>query len=93
MTTPIEIGTGATIYGYTDRYAATVIKATRCTVTLQRDKSIRIDGNGMSECQEYRYEADPDGDVETFRLVGDRWVHKGTRASVGTRCAYHDFSF
>jgi hypothetical protein len=92
-TNEIKIGDGATIYGWTDRYPATVIKATACTVTLQRDKAIRVDDHGMSELQDYRFEPDPAGEVETFRRTARGWFHKGTRATIGERRAYHDFSF
>lgn len=55
------------------RHAGTVIKVTRCTVTVQEDKAIRTDTNGMSESQTYTYEPDPKGAVHVFRKTKNGW--------------------
>lgn len=103
--TPIAIGTGATVTVYTDRYAATVIASTPSTVTLRKDKAIRIDDNGMSECQDYRYEPDPNGTITKatrrtlpngeviWKTVGVATTERGGRVTFGERRTYHDFSF
>lgn len=67
----VQVGDGITICYYTDREAGTIIKRTKNTITYQQDKAIRIDDNGMSDCQEYRYERDPNGKVEVYH-----WSHK-----------------
>lgn len=96
----VEVGDGATILHWTDRTACTVI----CVdpkgkwITVQEDKAIRTDSNGMSECQEYRFEANERGSLKTFSLrKNGQWVERGqkggSRLSVGRRSAYHDYSF
>ena len=47
------IGMGATILGYTDRHAATIVDVSKTgkVVWIRQDKATRIDSNGMSEAQ------------------------------------------
>lgn len=53
-----EVGKGATLLHYTDRSAFEVVSVSPDgkRVTLQGCKAIRVDTNGMSDAQEYRYE-------------------------------------
>lgn len=88
-----KVGDGATICMWSDRQACTVIKVTRCTVTVQEDKAIRTDTNGMSECQTYRYEPDPDVATYVFRKTKNGWKSKGLGLLIGVRCHYYDYSF
>jgi len=64
-------GDGATLLGWTDRHAATVICVMmvnkKHTVSVQRDMAIRTDKNGMCESQEYEYKRDPSGQIVHFR--------------------------
>lgn len=54
----------------------------------------RTDDNGMSECQSYRYEPDPAGAEHVFyRNQRGGYQGHGTRLALGTRSAYHDYSF
>lgn len=64
-----EVGMGATILSWTDRYAATVIAwdAKKGILTVRRDTATRIDKNGMSDAQEWTYEPNPEGALYTFR--------------------------
>lgn len=89
------VGMGATVLCWTDRHAATIIKVTPKTVTVQRDHAIRIDQNGMSESQTYRYEPNPNGEIQAFRMTrrGLRHGHSGNGLLIGDRREYHDFSF
>lgn len=95
-----EVGDGATICHWTDRTACTVIGVSPSgkTVTLQADRAIRTDKNGMSDAQTYRYERDPEGHVRKARLLGTSrarragWYSGGERVVPGRR-AHHDFSF
>lgn len=91
----VRMGDGATVCGWTDRKAATVIHATPSTITVQMDRSTRIDSNGMSDCQDYSYEPDINGSVITFRKnKKGQWKSKGgSYLSLGRRSTYHDFSF
>lgn len=90
-----KVGDGATILMWTDRHAATIVKVTPCTVSVQRDKAIRTDANGMSESQSYRYEPDPDAEVEVFRKTKRGWRKSGGGAAllIGDRDEYYDYSF
>lgn len=95
------VGMGATILHWTDRTACTIIavnaKGTR--IMVQQDKAIRVDNYGMSDSQDYRYEADRDGCSFEFSLRDNgRWVRVGdskggSTLSIGHRDQYHDYSF
>jgi hypothetical protein len=89
------VGMGATILMWTDRHAATIVKVTRTQVHVRRDKATRTDKNGMSESQEYTYEADPTATVEIFRKTKRGWraTGGGKGLRIGDRREYHDFSF
>ena len=97
MTQP-DIGMGATEIGWTDRRPYTVIaideSGKRCTV--QEDTATRTDDNGMSDVQEYHYEANPQGMTRILSLRADgRWREVGgtTIFHIGTRRKYHDYGF
>lgn len=92
------IGLGATICYYTDRDPATVIEvsATGKRIVIQEDKATRIDNNGMSECQQYRYDPDPNGKIHTATLRKDgtyRLTGSKVLISLGKRNRYFDYSF
>ncbi len=98
----ISIGAGATIRGYTDRYAATVIEVSKSKtrITTRRDHAKRTDTNGMSEIQTYEFSPDEHGREETFTLrKNGKWHCKGTPLKdqyivvIGVRDHYFDFSF
>lgn len=88
-----KVGDGATICMWSDRHACTIIKVTRCTVTVQEDKAIRTDTNGMSESQTYSYEPDPNGATYVFRKTKSGWKSKGVGLLIGVRRHYYDYSF
>ena len=95
-----EVGMGATILGWTDRYAATIIEVLPRQVTVQYDHATRSDTNGMSDAQAYEYTPNPHGRKETYTLrKNGRWVRKGEslkdggRLAIGYRDHHHDFSF
>ena len=104
-TRPIAVGMGATVMGYTDRRAATVIAVSPSghKVTVRLDKATRTDTNGMSEDQTYDYAPDPEGEVKVFyrdrnyRIAGEKHGYgnraKGGRLMLGCRRSYHDYSF
>lgn len=91
----VKVGDPCTILHWSDRTPATIIKVTPKTVTVQEDKYKRIDKNGMSDCQEYEYERDPNGSTKTFRLTKRGWTGKGGHPSlsIGYRERYYDYSF
>jgi len=90
-----KIGMGCTMLSYTDRHAGTIVKMTPKSITVQEDKAIRLDKNGMSESQQYEFAADPNGRRETFRLRknGEYVSTGGRRLLIGKRDKYHDYSF
>lgn len=90
----VGVGDGATVLGWTDRHAATVIKVTPKTVTVREDTAIRTDARGMTEWQDYRYEPNPDGRVHVYRWTKKGWRSKtGGGVAFGVRNEYYDYSF
>ena len=107
---PID-GMGATILCWTDRHAATIIcvdkSHTQTLLWVREDKATRTDKNGMSECQSYDFEPNPNGRVLTFRQTkSGGWEEvevnqktgrlnkvDGHGLRIGERAEYRDFSF
>ena len=79
MTTSISkvpnVGDGATLCYWSDRYPATVISVERkgksVIATVQEDRATRIDANGISESQTYEYSRNEDGSKTIFRSRND----------------------
>jgi len=71
------VGMGATILGWSDRHAGTIVNVFDVRgvkhISVQRDISKRIDKNGMSDSQTYEYSPNTQGPVNTFRFRNDRW--------------------
>lgn len=90
-----EIGMGCTVLQWTDRRAATIIKMTAKTITVQEDTVKRTDSSGMSETQSYEYERNENGAIHIFRLTKRGWRESGGGSGllIGDRQAYHDYSF
>jgi hypothetical protein len=109
-----HVGMGATILAWTDRYPGTIIKlsttkTSQTVVDVQQDKATRIDSNGMSECQSYSYEANPEGRIWRFRqkktggwkeVTFNQRTGRFNKAEgggyglrIGERAKYHDYSF
>lgn len=100
-----EVGMGVTVMMYTDRKAGTIrdvhVNGKRFWFTI--DKAIRTDKNGMSECQDYTYEDQPNSQIyEAYLNKHGVWKIRnkkngpglgGTGLAIGYRRAYHDFSF
>lgn len=98
-----KVGEGATINFWSDRQAATIIKVTKCSITVQRDKAILnpnfkpefIIGGFSAHCtnqseQSYTYEMDETGQTYTFR-----WSKKhcsyGTPGNLTLSKGRHEF--
>ena len=93
-----KVGDGATVQLGSDQYPYTIIwiNGTGTRLTLQQDKSIRLDNNGMSDCQSYDYIKDLDGEIIDVSLRKDgkyRVSNSKQRVTLGVRRKYHDFSF
>lgn len=92
----VQVGDGVTICYYTDREAGTIIKRTKNTITYQQDKAIRIDDNGMNDCQEYRYERDPNGKIEVYHWSNKYGCFRNSKNHLYViygRHEYFDYSF
>ncbi|MBK7864346.1 MAG: hypothetical protein IPJ65_38250 [Archangiaceae bacterium] len=97
---PATVGEGATEYCYSDRHAYTVVAVSPSgkACTVRRDIVKRQDTAGMSECQTYTFEADPQGNTYDLRLnKKGQWVKKGQPKGnvfvMGLRSEYYDYSF
>lgn len=99
---------GCTVTAYTDRYPATVIELAYNVVWVREDKATRMDRNGMSDSQRYRYSRNPKGRRWMFkRDRSGRWREAyvsqktgrvnmsegGNGLLLGHRDAHHDYSF
>ena len=93
------VGDGATMLYWTDRQACTVVEVSPKRIVVQEDKATRTDNLGMSDCQSYSYERNPNGAKYTFTLRNNgRWVRQGDTKRgqgirFGTRDQYHDYGF
>lgn len=93
-----EIGMGATEHLWSDRHAYTITEVSPSfkSITIQADRSRRVDQNGMSECQHYEFTPNPEGPTRVARLCTDGHFHIGGKhgnlISIGYRDAYYDFT-
>ena len=68
------VGMGVTECCYTDRHPYEIIEVKDSKHIVVRALGYeRIDTNGMSECQEYRYFSKPDGAIVHLTLRNGRW--------------------
>lgn len=91
-----EPGMGCTFFHYTDRSCGTVVRisASGKTVWVKADRAVRIDKNGMSECQHYRYERMEGPAIRVSLRKDGQWRDtSGMKVAFGFRDAYHDYSF
>lgn len=92
----VKVGDGITLLLYSDSNAYTIIKRTEKTLTIQRDRAIRTDKNGMSDCQSYRYEPNKNGAIKTIHWSNkhQRWnAPQGYRGIWLGRHEYFDYTF
>jgi hypothetical protein len=93
---PPSVGMGVTLLHYTDRSPATIVRVSSSgrVAWIQEDTATRTDKHGMSECQTYSFEANPNNPVVRINLTKKGWkVANGPRVRLGHREKYHDFSF
>lgn len=97
-----EIGMGATVLMWSDRYAATVVGVSQSgkRLVVQEDRAEPLLPSGPGLVQNYRITPNPDGRLTTFTLrQNGQWVAKGSamqtgmRLALGYRDSYHDYSF
>lgn len=92
---PVE-GMGVTRLDYTDRHPGTirrVLSPSRILVTM--DHCTRIDNNGMSEMQKYKFETVDGPLIEVTLRKDGRWRKRKSNEvfALGYRSRYHDYSF
>jgi len=102
-----QVGMGATLLSWTDRYPATVVEWDGKIIAVTEDDYVRTDKNGMSESQEYEFTPNPNRARQYFRREKNgSWVSirkneetgRWNRTEcggliVGFRKKYHDYSF
>jgi hypothetical protein len=103
----VEVGDGVTVCLYSDRHAGTVIKRTKCTITVQRDKATLnpdfkpevVAGGFAGHCtnqdeQTYTYERDSKGSIETYRWSEKRGIFQNDSIKViNGRREFYDYNF
>jgi len=93
-----KVGMGVTEVMYSDRHPYTVVAIlSPRRIKVQPDKATRIDHNGYSESQEYKYEPQPDSPSVILRLnKHGKWKREGDPQGatylIGVREEYYDFS-
>ena len=103
-TIEVKVGDGATMAYYSDRKACTIVEIANngSYIKVQRDKAIRIDNRGMSDCQDYDFERDVNGDIYTFKRTrkdknvytdNGKYTDYGVKLWFGFRSEYYDYSF
>jgi len=99
----VKVGDGVTIHLWSDAHAATVIKVTASTITVQHDKATLdpnfkpewIPGGFAGHCtnqdeQTYTYERNPNGHIETFRW-SKKYGRYGTYGNPWLSKGRHEF--
>lgn len=96
------VGMGATEYCWSDRHAYEIIEVKDARhITVRAYDCRRTDNNGMSECQDYEYVSNPDGEIcHLFLTQKGVWRERyGNRKlgcnrwGIGHAEEYYDYSF
>lgn len=103
-----KVGDGATVYLYSDSHAGTIVKVTKCTVTVRRDKATLdpnfkpefIPGGFCAHCtnqdeQKYTYEPNENGELTTVRWSKkyNRYGQPGDIRLGKGRHEFYDYNF
>jgi hypothetical protein len=108
--TPVnaKVGDGATVNLWSDRYAGTIAKVTKATITIRRDKAIKdpnfkpefIPGGFVAHCtnqseQAYTYEPDENGNLTTiyWSKKYNRYGTPGNLTASKGRHEFYDYNF
>jgi hypothetical protein len=101
------VGMGVTMLSWTDRDAGTIVEVNmkKRYIAVTEDRAERIDNNGISESQEYKFTPVLDGHLNYYRKdkkgqwrrcyhnQNGRLVFGTGGLIVGRREKYYDFSF
>lgn len=103
-----KVGDGATVNLWSDRHAGTIVRVTRTTVTVRRDKATLnpefkpnfVIGGFAAHCtnlgdQEYTYEPDEQGDETTIRWSNkyQSYGRPGNLTLSKGRHEFYDYNF
>ena len=103
-----KAGDGATICLFSDRWACTIVKVTKCTVTVRRDKATLCEefkpefvaGGFSAHCtnnyeQAWTYEPDENGSLYTFYWSKkyNRYGQPGNLTLRKGRTEFYDYNF
>lgn len=105
----VKVGDGVTMHLWSDAHAGTVVKVTKTSVTVQRDKATRdpnwkpemIAGGFAGHCtnqdsQTYTYEQDPNGELVKFNWSKKYSQFKNTKRGQSLtmgRREFYDYNF
>ena len=104
----VSVGQGATINYWSDRHAGTIVKVTKCSITIQRDTAILspdfspqfILGGFSAFCtnqreQKYTYEPNDSGELVTIRWSKkyNRYGRPGQISASKGRHEFYDYNF
>ena len=109
----VKVGMGVTFLSWTDRNPGTIFRVfpvgNATIIECRQDDYVRVDKNGMSECQDYVYKIRPGGSKFYYRKnvktgfwervskneETGRWKKMNSVCGIliGKREKYHDFSF
>lgn len=89
------VGMGVTECFFTDRKAGTITRVSDSgkTFWFKYDIATRIDSNGLSDCQTYKYEEDPNGYEIKCTLRKGKYRTRNNPVIVGRRDKYYDYTF
>ena len=96
------VGMGVTMLCWSDRSAGTIVKVRNNNheIFVTEDIATRIDENGMSDQQSYKYETNYDAQPIVFTLrKNGKYIRKGSDIKnglaliLGVRDKYYDYSF
>lgn len=103
-----KVGDGATVVLYTDRNAGTIVKVTKTTITIRRDKAILspdfkpewVPGGFAAHCtnqdeQTYTYEPDENGELTTiyWSKKYNAYGQPGNIRAIKGRYEFYDYNF
>jgi hypothetical protein len=92
----VKVGAPVTMVAYSDRDPGTIMKVCKRYVLVRQDRAVRMDKNGMSESQDYRFVAgssDPAFWVRYDLRADGKYHNRGGHLVIGIRKSYVDYSF
>jgi hypothetical protein len=104
----VRVGQGATVNYWSDRHAGTIVKVTKTTITIRRDKATLdpdfkpewIIGGFAGHCtnqdeQTYTYEPNPNGELITLHWSKkyNRYGQPGDLTASKGRHEFYDYNF